>query len=173
MMDVPILGGDELLPVLASQGIEHFFVGIGSVADLRPRRSLYEKACRHGLMPVTLVHPNAYISRAATLGVGATVMVAAVLNSDVQLGENVIINTGATIEHDCKIGAHVHVATGAVLAGGVTVGDDSHVGAGAVIRQGIHIGVGSVVGAGAVVVKDVADGMVVVGNPARPLVRDS
>jgi acetyltransferase-like isoleucine patch superfamily enzyme len=41
------------------------------------------------------------------------------------------------------------------------------IGTGAVIMPGITIGANAVVGAGAVVTKDVPDGVVVVGNPAR------
>jgi acetyltransferase-like isoleucine patch superfamily enzyme len=73
------------------------------------------------------------------------------------------------VEHDGRVDLYAHVATGAVLAGGVTVSILAHVGAGAVVRQKITIGVGAVIGAGAVVVKDVPDGQVVVGVPARPL----
>jgi UDP-2-acetamido-3-amino-2,3-dideoxy-glucuronate N-acetyltransferase len=41
------------------------------------------------------------------------------------------------------------------------------VGSGAVILPGVTIGTGATVGAGAVVTKDVPDGAIVVGNPAR------
>jgi acetyltransferase-like isoleucine patch superfamily enzyme len=41
------------------------------------------------------------------------------------------------------------------------------IGTGAIIMPGVIIGEEAVVGAGAVVIKDVADGGVVVGNPAR------
>jgi UDP-2-acetamido-3-amino-2,3-dideoxy-glucuronate N-acetyltransferase len=43
------------------------------------------------------------------------------------------------------------------------------IGTGAVILPGVTIGVRAIVGAGAVVTKDVPDGAVVVGNPARLL----
>jgi acetyltransferase-like isoleucine patch superfamily enzyme len=43
------------------------------------------------------------------------------------------------------------------------------VGTGAVILPGVTIGIGATVGAGAVVTKDVPDGVIVVGNPARQL----
>jgi acetyltransferase-like isoleucine patch superfamily enzyme len=43
------------------------------------------------------------------------------------------------------------------------------IGSGAVILPGLTIGERAVIGAGAVVTKDVADGAVVVGNPARIL----
>ncbi len=49
----------------------------------------------------------------------------------------------------------------------ITIGDNVWIGGVAVICPGVTIGADAVVGAGAVVTKDVAPGMVVVGNPAR------
>src|SRR5437879_10069417 len=43
------------------------------------------------------------------------------------------------------------------------------IGSGAVILPGVTIGAKAIVGAGAVVTKDVPDGMIVAGNPARIL----
>lgn len=49
----------------------------------------------------------------------------------------------------------------------VTVGDHAWIGFGACILKGVTIGRAAVVGAGAVVTRDVPDGCVVAGNPAR------
>lgn len=51
----------------------------------------------------------------------------------------------------------------------VVIGDDVHVGIGAIILKGVTIGPGASIGAGAVVSRDVAAGVHVEGNPARPL----
>lgn len=167
VLGVPVLGGDEQLPMLRARGVEYFFVGVGSASVLRRRRRLYEFALRQGMQPVAAIHPNATISPSATLGMGVTVMAAAAINADARLGDNVIVNTGAIVEHDCVIGNHVHIATGAKLSGGVIVGNETHIGVGAVIRQCIQIGTGVSIGAGAVVVKVVPDSQLVMGNPAR------
>lgn len=51
----------------------------------------------------------------------------------------------------------------------ITIGDDVWIGGNAVICPGVMIGNKSVIGAGAIVTKDVPDGVVVAGNPARVL----
>jgi len=52
---------------------------------------------------------------------------------------------------------------------GVRVAENATIGAGAVLLPGVTVGAGAMVGAGAVVVHDVAPGVTVAGNPARPL----
>jgi acetyltransferase-like isoleucine patch superfamily enzyme len=49
------------------------------------------------------------------------------------------------------------------------VEDGASIGSGAVVLAGLTIGAGALVGAGAVVTRDIAPGVVVVGNPSRPL----
>lgn len=164
---VPVLGGDELIEDLHARGVRHAFVGVGSVGDASRRRRVDERCRAAGFEMIRAIHPHAIVSVSATLGEGITVMAAAVINAEAVLGRNVIVNTGAIVEHDCRIADHVHVATGARLAGGVVVEEGVHVGVGASVREGIRLGTGAVVGAGAVVVKDVPDGVIVVGNPAR------
>jgi UDP-hydrolysing UDP-N-acetyl-D-glucosamine 2-epimerase len=169
LLGVPILGNDSKLPSLLRKGVRHFAVGLGSIGDSGPRRRLFEMALRHGLKPLTVIHPSAVVSGHAIVGGGSQVFPRGIVNPGSKLGANVIVNTGAIVEHDCEIGDHVHVATGARLAGGVRVGANAHIGAGATIRQRASIGKGAVVGAGAVVVKDVAPWTVVAGVPAKPL----
>jgi UDP-2-acetamido-3-amino-2,3-dideoxy-glucuronate N-acetyltransferase len=50
-----------------------------------------------------------------------------------------------------------------------TVKRGASIGSGATILCGVTIGAGAIIGAGSVVTKDVADGAVVAGNPARLL----
>lgn len=51
--------------------------------------------------------------------------------------------------------------------GPITVGDNVHIGMHAIILPGVTIGSNSVIGAGAVVTKDVPEGSVAAGVPAR------
>jgi UDP-perosamine 4-acetyltransferase len=169
LLDVPVLGDDDLLGDLARRGIGHFFLGVGSTTGAHSREELFAKPQRYGLAPINVIHPGAIVSPSARVGRGAAILAGAVIGTQAQLGENVIVNTGAIVEHDCVIGDHAHIATGACLAGDVVVGRGSHVGVGASVRQGIRIGVGATIGAGAAVVRDVPDEVVVAGVPARIL----
>lgn len=118
-----------------------------------------------------IIHPKAIISPLSTFGSGNFFSVGAIVNPLAKIGNDCIVNSGAIVEHECELGNTVHIASRAVLAGNVKVGDRTFVGAGAVVRPGIKIGKDVIVGAGAVVVKDIPDGVVVVGNPAKLLIR--
>lgn len=173
VMDIPILGGDDLIPDLVKEGVTRFVVGVGSTGKSDVRRRLYALGLDHGLVPLTVCHPVAVCSTWARVGPGSVLYPSAVVNAGAVLGVNVIVNTGAIVEHDCIIGDHVHVATGARLSGTVQVGHNAHIGAGATIRQGLSVGEGAIVGAGAVVVKNVEPWTVVAGVPARVIERRS
>jgi len=94
------------------------------------------------------------------------------LTSNIRIGRCFHANLYAYVEHDCVIGDFVTFAPGAKVNGNVTIGDHAYIGSGAIIRQSITIGAGAVVGMGAVVTRDVPPGVTVVGNPAKPLIKD-
>ena len=84
---------------------------------------------------------------------------------------------GVTIEDDVCIGPNVtftndrHPRSGNVgfKLEPIIVKRGASVGANATILPGVVIGEGALVGAGAVVTKNVAAGVTVIGNPARPI----
>ena len=161
-----VLGGREQLAGLRARGVARFIVALG---DNRQRQAVFEEIAKTGFVPVAAVHPSTQRGGRVTIGAGTLVVAGAVVNVDSVIGEDVIINTGATVDHDCRIGAHAHLSPGVHLAGGVAVGELSHIGIGAVVLPYLSIGRASTVGAGAVVRENVPDGVMVAGNPARPI----
>ena len=113
------------------------------------------------------IHPNAIISKHATIGEGTVIAPGVIINAAAVIGKHCIINTAAIVEHDCVIEDYVHLSPNSALAGGVSVGEGTHIGIGAKVIQGIKIGKWATIGAGAVIIKDVPDFAVVVGNPGR------
>lgn len=159
----PVRGGTaELLGRCAAY--DGVVVAIGNNAI---RQAKAQKLREIGAQLVSLIHPQAIVSRYATVGLGSVVFASAVVNADAHVGEDSIINTGATVDHDCRLGIATHISPGAHLAGGVEVGSYSWIGIGAVVKQMVCIADNVTVGAGAVVVSDISDNQVVVGIPAR------
>lgn len=164
---VVVRGGDELLPVLAGEGVAAAAIAVGSIGDAAARRRLHGLAAQHGFALPAIVHPRATVATTARVEDGCFVAAGAVVGPGARLGIGTIVNSNAVVDHDCALGEFVHVAPGAALSGAVTVGDDAHVGTGAAVVQQIKIGAGAIVGAGAVVIKDVPANTVAVGVPAR------
>ena len=142
------------------------FVAIG---DSNERLAMFRQMTDGGFEIPTLVHPSAYLSKRATIGVGCVVMPQSVVGVGSAIGAAVIVNTSASIDHDCSVGDGAHISPGAHLAGGVHVGQESWIGIGAMVREGVRIGSRVMIGAGAVVVSDVPDGARMIGVPAREM----
>lgn len=165
----PVLGNTLGLLERASQ-YAGVFVAIG---DGRRRCERIDQLHRQGARVVTLIHPNAVVSRYAVLGMGSVMVAGAVINAFAHTERGCVINTAATVGHDCTLGIGVHVAPGANIAGNVVIGDHAWVGIGARIIQGLQVGAGAIIGAGATVVDHVPAGVTVVGTPARPVGRQT
>lgn len=142
------------------------FVAIG---NCRIRERIQEECLRQKATLAIVVHPNAIVSKKATIGQGTVVMPGAVINADAKVGQGVIVNTSASVDHNCVIEDYCHIAVGARVCGAVSVGARTWIGAGSVISQCINICKDCMVGAGAVVVKDIEKTGTYVGVPARKI----
>lgn len=118
---------------------------------------------------ITLIHPNAVISRRVEIGEGSVIMAGAVINSDVVIGEGCIINTGASVDHDCRVGDFVHISVGSHVAGTCCIGERSWVGAGAVVSNNVNICSDCMIGAGAILIKDIKKSGTYIGVPAKQI----
>lgn len=138
-----------------------FFVAIG---DSKIRESFHQLLNDYHL--VTLIHPNAVISRRVEIGRGSVIMAGAVINSDTKIGDGCIINTCSSVDHDNSLGDFVHIAVGAHLCGTVKIGNKTWIGAGATVKNNISICDDCLIGVGAVVVKDIKEKGTYIGVPA-------
>lgn len=106
---------------------------------------------------------HAEIGRGSIIGAGSRVGKGSFLPSRSEIGKRVFIGPNVTFCDDKRPRA----GNPGYKAEPPIVEDDASIGAGAVILPGVRIGKGALVGAGAVVTKDVPEGSVVLGNPAR------
>ena len=124
---------------------------------------------RGGLLPLSVISPDAWIDPEATLEEGVQIMPRACVMLGTTVGAFSLLNTNCTVDHECRIGRGVHVMGAAAIAGRVTIGDHASIGTNATILPDLRIGAGARVGAGAVCLSDIGENAVVVGVPARPI----
>ena len=120
----------------------------------------------------TFIHPSVVVYPSSSIGKGSVILPKTVIDAGVRIGDFCIVNNSATISHNVHLGNYVHISIQAAIAFGVTIGEGTLIGAGAIVLPEITIGKWAVVGAGSVVTKNVPDGAVVYGNPAR-FIRDN
>lgn len=131
------------------------------------RCHLSEQLDQLGLRPIQAIHPSSMVARDAFLGRGVQILMGGIVCARATLGDWVIVNTGASVDHECRIGSGVHIGPKATLCGCVEVGPSAFIGAGAVVLPRVHIGAGSIIGAGSVVTRNIPEGVIACGNPAR------
>lgn len=147
-----------------------------AIADAEIREKLTERCLGDGIEVFDVTASNVVLMDEVSIGKGAILCPFTTITSNVKIGKSFHANIYSYIAHDCVVGDYVTFAPSVKCNGNVVIEDYAYVGTGAIIKQGrpgkpLRIGKGAVVGMGAVVTKDVAEGAVVVGNPAKSLAR--
>jgi sugar O-acyltransferase (sialic acid O-acetyltransferase NeuD family) len=148
-----------------------------AISNTKLRQKLVERCAADGVQFFEARAANVVQLDDVKLGKGAVLCPFVTLTSNIRIGQHFHCNIYSYVEHDCVIGDFVTFAPGVMCNGNVHIEDHVYIGAGAIIKQGIPgepliIGRGAVVGMGAVVTKSVPQGVTVVGNPARPLIKN-
>jgi UDP-2-acetamido-3-amino-2,3-dideoxy-glucuronate N-acetyltransferase len=144
-------------------------VEFGTDVEVQAFTNLY--GCRIG--DRTRIGPFVEIQCDVSVGARCKIQSHSFLCSGVTIEDDVFIGHGAVFVNDKR--PRATGADGTLLEEGAwtllptLVGRGASIGSGAVILCGIRIGEDALIGAGAVVTRDVPDGDVVVGVPARPL----
>lgn len=147
-----------------------------AIADGTVRERLAARCAADGIRPWTVRAANVVVLDAVEMGAGGILCPFVTLTSNIRIGRHFHANLYSYVAHDCRIGDYVTFAPAVRCNGNIVVEDHAYIGTGAVLKQGrpdrpLVIGRGAVVGMGAVVTKDVPPGAVVVGNPAKLMIR--
>lgn len=148
-----------------------------AIGDGNIRSKLAAKCELADLTFINVHAQNSVVLDHCTLDDGSILCSFSTITSNTKIGRHFHGNIYSYVAHDCVIGDFVTFAPNVMCNGNVHIEDFAYIGTGAVLRQGkpgkpLVIGAGAIVGMGAVVTRDVPPGVTVVGNPAKPLIKD-
>jgi len=162
----PILGKTSDVPGFKKEGF-FFFYAINPLGFGKLRSSLFSDTGIEEEKLVSVIHPSAQIARNATIGAGSYVMCNAYIGPRTVIGKCAYIGANTCISHDCQIGDFFRFSNGALMASYVQAGNGVDICLGSTIVDQISIGDFSVIGANSLVTRNIGEGDLYFGSPAR------
>lgn len=162
-----ILGYLEVLEDLMKK--ETIYGGIVAIGDNFTRRKVVKEILN--ILPnfqfVNAIHPSVIKGKNVRIGHGSLLMPGVILNNNSKVGDHCILLTRSSLDHDSTLGNFSSLSPGVTTGGRVNIGKCSAIGIGANILHCKTIGNHCVIGGGALINKNVHDGSVAYGVPAR------
>lgn len=163
---LPLLGKTDVLPALKEKfGVEAIYCPLG---NNKVRVKFLEQAKRLGYCIPNYIHPSVIISPNVKLGVGIYILLGSNIMPYTEIEDCVMISMNVNVAHHNILRKGTFLSTGCNFGASIVAEEYTYCGIGSTIMTGLHrLGKDCLIGAGAVVIKDVPDGAVMAGVPAK------
>jgi sugar O-acyltransferase (sialic acid O-acetyltransferase NeuD family) len=172
LFDLPVVAFEDIATLYPPSEFQAF-VAISYTQLNRVRRRLFAETKVKGYALVSYVSSKAFVWHNVQLGENCFIMENNVLQYAVKVGNNVVLWSGNHIGHQSIIRDNVFISSHVVVSGYCDVGENCFLGVNSSLANNLTVAKDCLIGMGAVVHKDTEERKVYVGNPAKPLPKDS
>ncbi|MDE6320771.1 MAG: acetyltransferase [Muribaculaceae bacterium] len=163
---LPLLGKTDILPDLREKfGVEAIYCPLGN-NELRVKFLQQAKALGYSIP--NFIHPSVIMSPNVKLGEGIYILLGSNIMPFTEIEDCVMISMNVNVAHHNILKKGTFLSTGCNFGASIVAEENTYCGIGSTIMTGLHrLGKDCLIGAGAVVIKDVPDGAVMAGVPAK------
>lgn len=165
---LPVIGKTDSLPYLKEQfGVEAIYCPLG---NNQLRVKFLQRAKDLGYKTPNYIHPSVTLSPNIKMGEGVYILLGSNIMPFTEIEDFVMISMNVNVAHHNLLKQGTFLSTGCNFGASIVAEEGTYCGIASTIMTGIsRLGKDCLVGAGAVVVRDVPDGAVVAGVPAKIL----
>ena len=163
---VPVLGAISLMPILKdTYGVEAVYCPLG---NNKLRVQFLKQAQSLGYETPNYIHPSVILSPNLKIGKGVYILLGTQIMPFTEIEDYVMISMNVSVAHHNLLKTGTFLSTGCNFGASIVAEENTYCGIGSTIMTGLHrLGKDCLIGAGAVVIKDVPDGAVMAGVPAK------
>jgi sugar O-acyltransferase (sialic acid O-acetyltransferase NeuD family) len=132
----------------------HYFLAI---ANVPVRRLIIDRFLEEGAVFSNIIHPMAYMSPSAKVGVGNLIYATALIGPKVIVGNFNLLNAGVCLGHHTVLGDNNVLCPKVTISGYNKIGDNNLFGSNVSSFPGLVIGSSNVISAGIILDKNVPD----------------
>jgi acetyltransferase EpsM len=162
----PILGGTDQVTKYAEQGY-YFMYAIHMIGRNYLSEKVYKKCDIPPSQLATIIHKTAFVAPNAVIEPGCLIMSNCYIGPAARIGKSSLVMANALIGHNTNVGMLCHFSVGSITSSYVEIGKVSDVTLGAKVLEKRKIGDYAVAGAGSLITRNIGDGEIHIGSPAK------